>query len=119
MLFGYYNDNLFFIDFIMNLQHLLILGRSTKDAEVTESKDGKKYARFSVAVNEYLGKEKADKVTFYNVLIFNKSSEKADKIKKGDMVLVEGKPEADAYVSKDGTAKANIVVYADKWKLVK
>lgn len=103
----------------MNLQQLLVLGRATKDAEIMESKEGKKYARFSVAVNEYLGKDRDEKTQFYNILIFNKTFEKADKVKKGDLVMIEGRPDVDAYLSNEGEAKASMIVYTEKWKVIK
>jgi single-stranded DNA-binding protein len=95
------------------------MGRATKDAEVLDSKEGKKYARFSLAVNEYLSKTKESKSYFYNILIFNKTSINAEKIKKGDLVMVDGRPEVDAYLSNEGEIKGNIVVVANKWKLLK
>lgn len=102
----------------MNMQQLLLMGRATKDAEILESKEGKTYARFSLAVNEFLGKDKDERTTFYNVLIFNKTSVSADKISKGDLVMVDGRPDVDAYLANDGTAKANLVVVANRWKLL-
>lgn len=102
----------------MNMQQLLVLGRATKDAEVLESKEGKPYARFSLAVNEYLGKDKDERTTFYNVLIFNKTSANADKITKGNLVMVDGRPDVDAYISNEGNAKANLVVVANRWRVI-
>jgi small subunit ribosomal protein S2 len=46
----------------MNLQQLMLMGKATKDAEILKSKEGKTYARFTVSVSEYLGKEKMEKV---------------------------------------------------------
>lgn len=103
----------------MYLQQSIVLGRATKDAEVLESKGGKKYAKFSVAVNEYLGKDKEEKTTFYDALVFNKTSENADLIKKGDLVLLEGRPDVDPYISKEGEAKASLLIYAEKWRVLK
>ncbi|KXK27441.1 MAG: Single-stranded DNA-binding protein [candidate division WS6 bacterium OLB20] len=105
----------------MYLQQLYLLGRSTRDAEVLESKEGKQYAKFSLAINEYYGKgdDRQEKTQYYNVLVFNKSSERATQIKKGDLVLVDGRPDVDAYISKDGEAKASLVVFADRWRLMK
>jgi single-strand DNA-binding protein len=103
----------------MSMQQLLVLGRATKDGEVLESKDGKNYARFSVAVNEYLGGKKEERTSFFNILIFNKSYERVDKVKKGDYVMVEGRPEADAYLSNEGEAKASMTVFANKWRVLK
>lgn len=101
------------------MQQLIVLGRATKDGEVLASKEGKNYAKFGVAVNEYLGTEKDERTTFYNVLIFNKSHEKAERIKKGDFVMVEGRPEAEAYLSNEGEAKASMTVFANRWRLLK
>jgi single-stranded DNA-binding protein len=53
------------------------------------------------------------------VLVFNKTSGNAESIKKGDLVLVDGRPDVDPYISEDGEAKASLVVYADKWRVVK
>lgn len=103
----------------MSMQQLIVLGRATKDGEVLESKDGRNYGKFSVAVNEYLGAKKEERTSFFNVLIFNKSHERVDKIKKGDYVMVEGRPEADAYLSNEGEAKANMTVFANKWRVLK
>jgi single-strand DNA-binding protein len=103
----------------MSMQQLLVLGRATKDGEVLASKDGKNYAKFSVAVNEYLGAKKEERTSFFNVLIFNKSYERVDKVKKGDYVMVEGRPEADAYLSNEGEAKASMTVFANKWRVLK
>jgi single-strand DNA-binding protein len=106
----------------MYLQQLFLLGRATKDAEISESKSGKQYAKFSLAVNEYLGgkgKEAKEKTYFYNILVFNKSLTRTDKIKKGDLVMVDGRPEVDPYISNEGEAKASMVVYANRWKLLK
>lgn len=103
----------------MSMQQLIVLGRATKDAEVLASKEGKNYARFAVAVNDYAGADKKERTSFFNVLVFNKSHERADKIKKGDYVMVEGRPEADAYLSSDGEAKANMTVFANRWRLLK
>jgi single-stranded DNA-binding protein len=103
----------------MSMQQLIVLGRAVKDGEVLASKEGKNYGKFSVAVNEYLGAKKEERTSFYNVLVFNKTHDKTDKIKKGDYVMVEGRPETDAYINNDGEAKANLVVFANRWKLLK
>lgn len=98
------------------MQELILLGRATNDGELLESKDGKSYAKFSLAVNEYQGKDKDEKTTFYNVLIFNKSHPKIKDIKKGNLVMIEGRPDVDAYISKEGEAKASLVVFANRWR---
>ena len=109
----------------MYTQQLLLVGRATKDGEVFESKKGKKFGAFSVAVNRYTdkdkkGKEKEEHTTFYEIVSFGKRGEAVSEyIKKGDLMSVMGRPEAQAYLSKDGEAKAKLKVVAEKWQVLK
>lgn len=100
------------------MAQLLLLGRATKDAESLTSKEGKNYTRFSIAVNNYINGE--EETSFFTALIFNKTAETAaEKIKKGDLVMVDGKPEIDAYLSNEGEAKATMKIIAERWKVLK
>ncbi|MEI7580060.1 MAG: single-stranded DNA-binding protein [bacterium] len=103
---------------MMDFQQLMLVGRATKDAEALESKEGKKFAKFGLAINEYRGKDLDERTTFYNVLIFNKSQERIESIKKGNLLYIQGRPDIDAYLSKSGEAKANLVMFADRWKVI-
>ncbi len=105
----------------MNMQTLILLGHATKDAESISTKKKSNFTKFSIAVNEFNSKTKVEKSTFYDVLVFGKQADTAfDKVKKGDMVMVVGRPEADAYVSKvTNEPKAQITVTADSWKVLK
>ena len=40
-------------------------------------------------------------------------------VNKGDLVMVDGRPDVDAYMSNEGEAKANLIVIAEKWKVLK
>ena len=102
------------------MHQIILVGRSTKDAEEIKAKSKKSFAKFSLAVNEYRGKDLDEKVYFYDVLVFGKGVESVIKtIKKGDLVTVMGKPEVDAYISKDKEAKGTITVLADSWRALK
>lgn len=105
----------------MDMQKLFILGRATRDAEIISGKKGKDFAVFTIASNRYMGKEKGEEVTFYDVISFSEKGVKRAEsdIKKGDLIFVEGRPEAEAYLSKDGEAKAKIKVVADNWQALK
>lgn len=104
----------------MSLQQINLLGRATDDAKVIKSKKGKKkeFGAFTVAVNEYKGEKLGNVASFYKVLVFNKTYESVPKIKKGTPVFVTGKPGIDVYISKDKEATGNVVVYAEKWKML-
>lgn len=105
----------------MNMQTLILLGHTTKDAESISTKKKTNFTKFSVAVNEFNAKTKTEKSTFYDVLVFGKQAETAfEKVKKGDMVMVVGRPDTDAYISKvTNEPKAQITVTADSWKVLK
>lgn len=105
----------------MDMQKLILVGRATKDAESIAAKSGKNFAVFTVAVNRYLGKDKGEEATFYDCIVFSeKTVEKAaEKIRKGDVVIVEGRPEAEAYLSKENEAKGQLKVIVDDWQVLK
>ncbi len=105
----------------MQLNLTLVAGRATKDSESFESKSKKTFTKFCLATNEYMGSEKEEKVTFYEVFIFNNTKEAAlSNIKKGDMVFVKGKVEAEAYLSKkDKKPKAKLNIITDSWSVIK
>lgn len=105
----------------MNVHQLILLGRATRDAEVITGKNKKNFAKFSLAVNEYKGKDTEAKTYYYDVLVFGQTADKvAENIKKGDTVMAIGKPEIDAYISKvDQEAKAGITLLAESWKVLK
>jgi single-strand DNA-binding protein len=100
----------------MNYQKIILVGRATRNGEVLESKKGKRFGKFGLAVNRYMGKDKESEACFYDVLVFGKSAEKvADKIKTGEPVVVIGRPEAEGYNNKKGDAVAKLVVVAESW----
>ncbi len=105
----------------MNIHQIVLLGRATRDSEELTSKDEKKYAKFCIAVNDFNGKTKEEKTTFYDVLVFGNSVDSAvEKVKKGDPVMVMGRPEAEAFISKkDNEPKVSITVVSESWKVIK
>ncbi len=105
----------------MDMHHIYLVGHATRDAEEITGKNDKKFSKFSLGINEYNPISKESEVSYYDVLVFGKSSEKVLKeIKKGDKVLVDGKPEVDAYLPKKGKEpKATVTVLADSWKVMK
>ncbi len=100
---------------------LQILGRATADVEFSNSKAGKKYVRMSIAVNQTEKDKKESKTYYYDALLFGKSAENAQKlIKKGDLVFVYGKPDFDAYITKDKkTAKPSLTLLTENWQVIK
>jgi single-strand DNA-binding protein len=83
---------------------ILILGRLTKNPELTTSKDGQtQICSFHLAVNRKINGE--DHATFFNCKCFKKVAELAGKFgKKGQLAFVEGELRQSKYF-KDGQEK--------------
>lgn len=104
------------------MQKLLLAGRATKDAEVIEGKKGN-FAVFSIAVNRVTSKEgtKDKDVSFYDIICFGEERAKTveTRVKKGDLLFIEGRPEIEVYVGKDKKPKGQFKVIADQWQVIK
>lgn len=91
------------------MNNIQLLGRLTKDAEVTKASKGKKgYSRFTLAVPR--GKEETD---FINCIAFEKTGELVSEyVKKGQRLLVEGSLNIRTIEDKNGnkTTYSHVIV---------
>lgn len=98
----------------MNQQNLTLLGRATQEAQMLTSKAGKEFSKFSVAINEFRGKDAEPLARFYEVVSFQRQPKSvAKQVKKGDIVFVTGKPDVYPYESRSGELKAKFSVAAN------
>lgn len=88
------------------MQRYTAICRLTGDPVVRVSQDGeKKYARFSVAVNNGKTKAGEDKpATFFNCVAFGAQAEKCEnkRLVKGTKIYLEGELLPNQYTGKDG-----------------
>lgn len=110
------------------MNHLLIqiIGRITSEVEMSYTKGGKPYTKFSVAYNKQwtdnTGK-KQEKATFFRVTVFNRgengkqAENAAQYLEKGQEVMViTDTIEAGAWVNKDGDPMGSLEVIANDLK---
>lgn len=71
----------------MNMNNVTVAGHIVRDVEVKETKSGKKYAAFSVAVNG----PKEGAVEYINCSTWGALAEAAGTLKKGAAVIVVGR----------------------------
>lgn len=84
------------------MNSIIVMGRLTKDPEVSSSTSGTTFARFSIAVDRRYKKDGEQDADFFNCTAFNKKAEFVEKyIKKGTKVVVSGEMRMDR-VTKDG-----------------
>ncbi len=83
---------------------IYLSGHLGKDPEIRATKTGTDVISFSVATNEYMGKDRDSKTNWHRVVCFsNIKSESISHAKKGDRVFVEGR--MDYSNSKDSVGK--------------
>lgn len=82
----------------MNLA--ILMGRLTKDPDISISQNGTQIARYTIAIDR-IGKDQG--ADFISCVAFNKSAEFADKyLKKGTKIAIEGAIRTGSYTNKDG-----------------
>lgn len=95
----------------MSYQQLTLAGNVGREVELRYLNDGTPIASFSVATSTGYGDKK--RTTWFKVTAWRQLAETCNQyVYKGMQVLVTGEVKADAYVGKDGTARAELVVTA-------
>lgn len=86
------------------MNKVILAGRLTKDIEVKYTQTGKAVARFILAVNRRVSKDKEkQQADFIPIIIWNKLAEVCSKyLTKGSQILVEGHLQIRDYVAQDG-----------------
>jgi len=97
-----------------------ITGRVTADAEVRETKNGKKVVGFNLAINDnYRGKDgQMNKITTWVDCSYWLNEGIAVYLKKGTLVELYGRIGARAWVNKSGEAKASLTFHVNNIKLL-
>lgn len=89
----------------MAYERITVVG-NIGSTEVLRSKAGNPYLRMSLAVERHFGESK--QVVWYSVLMFGAMVKDEQRLltnyAKGRLVLVEGRPQVEAFVKKDGSA---------------
>lgn len=93
----------------MNLNKAFVLGNITKDPEIRSMPSGSQVANFSVATNRAYtlpSGEKKEEVEFHNIVCFGKLADIVSRyLKKGSMVLIEGRIQTRSWDDKATGAK--------------
>lgn len=89
----------------MAFERITVVG-NIGSVEILTSKAGNPYLRMSVAVDRSQGESK--NVVWYSVLMFGSMVRDEARLlsmyTKGRLVLVEGRPQVEAFIKKDGSA---------------
>lgn len=96
---------------------ITVIGRATRDAELRFTQDGTPMTTFSVAYNHPVRNQQGgwdDEATFFNAICFGDQAQRAaDRIKRGVVVLVEGRMRMRKYTAQDGTERQSWEIVAN------
>ncbi len=96
-----------------NLNHVVLMGRLTKDPELRYTQSGIPVASFTLAINEFYknkAEEKKETTTFIDCEVWRKLAEVlSEHMKKGSGLCVMGKLRLDKW-EKDGQKRSKVKV---------
>ncbi len=103
------------------VNRVTLIGNVGGDAEIRHLENGTQVGKFSVATSEnYMGKDGQwnTNTEWHNVVVWRNLAEKANNVKKGDMVYVEGKLSTRKWQDKDNNTRYNTDVVANYFRII-
>ncbi|MDR2943228.1 MAG: single-stranded DNA-binding protein [Treponema sp.] len=105
---------------MVDVNHVILLGRLTRDAELKYTAGGQAVCKFSIAVNRRKknGDQWEDEANFFDIVIWGKQGETLNQyLKKGKMVAVDGELRQDRW-QQDGQNRSKVEVVASFLQLL-
>lgn len=105
----------------MNLNKVFIVGRMTADPQLRTTPSGQSVTTFGVATNRvWTGKSgnKEEQTEFHNVVAWGRQAEIASQfLKKGGLVLVEGRLQTRGWQDKQGQNRKSTEIICERLQL--
>ncbi|PZD79439.1 single-stranded DNA-binding protein [Mesonia sp. K7] len=99
-----------------------LIGRLGQDIEVNGANNGNKFAKLSIATNEYYKNKQGEKIentTWHNCVAWGKTAELMDKIcEKGNKIALRGKLTNHSYEDKEGIKRFVTEVQIEEFELM-
>jgi len=105
---------------MVDVNHVILLGRLTRDAELKYTSGGQAVCKFSIAVNrrKKSGDQWEDEANFFDIVIWGKQGETLNQyLKKGKMVAVDGELRQDRW-QQDGQNRSKVEIVASFLQLL-
>jgi len=103
-----------------DLNHVVLIGRLTRDAEIKYTAGGQAVCKFSIAVNrrKKVGDQWEDEANFFDIVLWGKQGESLQSyLVKGKMVGIEGELRQDRW-QQDGQNRSKIEIVANYIQLL-
>ncbi|MDR0669290.1 MAG: single-stranded DNA-binding protein [Treponema sp.] len=103
-----------------DLNHVVLVGRLTRDAELKYTSGGQAVCKFSIAVNRRRknGDQWEDEASFFDIVLWGRQGEAVNQyLLKGKMVGVEGELRQDRW-QQDGQNRSRVEIVANNLQLL-
>ncbi len=103
-----------------DINKVMIVGRLTRDAELSYTQSGSALLKFGMAVNRWRSDQNAEEASFFDVTVWGKRAESiASFMTKGKQVAVEGELRQDRWQDKnDGSNRSKVTIVANNIQLL-
>lgn len=104
----------------MNLNKVILIGRLTRDPESKTTPSGQTVCNFSIATNRIWNQnnQKQEKTEFHNIVLWQRLAEIASQyLKKGSIVLIEGRLQTRSWQDSVGNKKYKTEIIAENLQL--
>ncbi len=106
----------------MNLNKVFLIGRLTKDPEVRTTPSGQLVCNFGLATNRTWNNpetnQKEEKTEFHNIVLWRRLAEIASQyLKKGGLVLIEGRLQTRSWQDASGNKRYRTEVIAENMQM--
>jgi single-strand DNA-binding protein len=103
-----------------DVNHVILVGRLTRDCELKYTSGGMAIANLSLAVNRRVkkGEQWTEEVSFFDVTLWGKTAEGLSKyLLKGKQIAVEGELRQERW-QQDGQSRSKVVINASNVQLL-
>ena len=105
----------------MNLNKVILAGRLTADPELRTTPSGTHVVSFSIATNRnWTTKdgERKEETEFHNIVAWGRQADIVNQfLKKGSLILVEGRLQTRSWEGKDGQSRRTTEIIAERVQL--
>jgi single-strand DNA-binding protein len=103
-----------------DLNHVVLIGRLTRDAELKYTASGQAVCKFSIAVNRRRknGDQWEDEANFFDIVLWGRQGESLNQyLVKGKMIGIEGELRQDRW-QQDGQNRSKVEIVANNIQLL-
>ena len=105
---------------MVDVNHVVLIGRLTRDAELKSIASGQAVCKFSIAVNRRRknGDQWEDEANFFDIVVWGRQGESLHQyLVKGKMVAVDGELRQDRW-QQDGQNRSKVEIVANNLQLL-